>query len=128
VLPTWEEWRAAHVPPTLVATDEAAVLGWAALAPASGRPVYAGVVWSSVYVAGPARGRGVGRALLDELIRRSSEAGLWTLQAGVFPENRASVRLHESCGFLLVGVRERLARLDGVWRDVLLYERRRPGP
>ena len=126
VLPTWEEWIAAHVPPTLVASDEAAVLGWAALAPTSGRPVYAGVVWSSVYVAEGARGRGIGRALLDELIRRSAKAGLWTLQAGVFPENRASVRLHEACGFRLVGVRRRLARLDGVWRDVLLFERRSP--
>jgi L-amino acid N-acyltransferase YncA len=123
-VPTWEEWNASHVPPTLVALDEA-VLGWAALAPTSARPVYAGVVWSSVYVAERARGRGIGRALLEELIRRSEAAGIWTLQAGVFPENRASVRLHEACGFRLVGVRERLGRLDGEWRDVLLYERRR---
>jgi L-amino acid N-acyltransferase YncA len=75
-------------------------------------------------VAERARGRGSGRALLEELIRRSEAAGIWTLQAGVFPENRASVRLHEACGFRLVGVRERLGRLDGEWKDVLLYERR----
>jgi L-amino acid N-acyltransferase YncA len=105
---------------------EDAVVAWAALSPSSSRPVYEGVVWSSVYVAERKRGRGIGRALLEELVRRSEQAGIWTLQAGVFPENRASVRLHESCGFRVVGVRERHAQLDGVWRDVLLLERRSP--
>jgi L-amino acid N-acyltransferase YncA len=105
---------------------EDAVVAWAALSPASTRPVYSGVAWTSVYVAERERGRGIGRALLSELVRRSEAAGIWTLQAGVFPENRASVRLHESCGFRLVGVRERHAQLDGVWRDVLLLERRSP--
>ena len=125
-VPSWDEWRSAHVPPTLVGEDEVGVVGWAALAPTSSRPVYAGVVWSSVYVAERARGRGVGRALLEELIRRSEATGIWTLQAGIFPENPASLRLHEACGFRLVGLRERLGQLDGVWRDVLLYERRSP--
>ena len=122
-MPEWAEWQAAHVPPALVATEGADVVGWAALAPTSSRPVYAGVVWSSVYVAERARGRGVGRALLEELIRRSEEAG--SDAAGRrLPENEASVRLHEACGFRLVGLRERLGELDGTWRNVLLYERR----
>jgi L-amino acid N-acyltransferase YncA len=82
------------------------------------------VAESSVYVAESARGRGVGRELLEELIRRSETAGIWTVQAGLFPENKASLRLHLVCGFRLVGVRERLGELNGVWRDVLLLERR----
>jgi len=85
---------------------------------------YGGVAESSVYVAEEVRGRGVGRELLEELIRRSEAAGIWTLQAGIFPENKPSLRLHLVCGFRLVGVRERLGELNGVWRDVLLLERR----
>ena len=122
--PSWEEWDAAHSEHRLVAELDGAVVGWAALSPVSERCCYSGVAESSVYVAEEARGRGVGRELLEELIRRSEAAGIWTLQAGIFPENKASLRLHLVCGFRLVGVRERIGELNGVWRDVLLLERR----
>lgn len=124
--PAWESWDASHLAsPRLVARDEGgAVAGWAALSPVSGRRVYAGVAEVSVYVGSRFRGRGVGRALLEALITASERAGVWTLQAGVFPENEASVRLHKSCGFREVGRRERIGRLGGVWRDTLLLERR----
>ena len=98
--------------------------GWAALSPKSSRCCYRGVAEDSVYVAAWARGRGVGRVLLDELVVRSEADGIWTLEAGIFPENAASIGLHLACGFRIVGVRERLGELDGVWRDVLLLERR----
>jgi L-amino acid N-acyltransferase YncA len=110
--PSWEAWDAEH------RSD------WAALSPVSGRCVYGGVAETSVYVASHARGRGVGKALLDALVRESEEQGIWTLQAGIFPENRASVDLHEGSGFRVVGVREKLGSLEGRWRDVLLLERR----
>ncbi|MBW3535499.1 MAG: GNAT family N-acetyltransferase [Gemmatimonadetes bacterium] len=90
----------------------------------SGRCVYAGVAEDSVYVADCARGRGVGKALLRELVARAERAGIWTVQAGVFPENDASLSLHRSCGFRVVGVRERIGRLHGEWKDVVLLERR----
>ena len=122
--PSWEEWDAAHTEHRLVAELEGAVVGWAALSPVSERCCYGGVAELSVYVAEEVRGRGVGRELLEELIRRSEAAGIWTLQAGIFPENKPSLRLHLVCGFRLVGVRERLGELNGVWRDVLLLERR----
>jgi len=123
--PSWEKWDAAHRgQPRLVARDGARVLGWAALLPVSARAVYAGVAEVSVYVGADARGRGVGRALLSELVRRSEEDGVWTLQAGIFPENGASLGLHRSCGFRIVGIRKRLGRLAGAWRDVMLLERR----
>jgi L-amino acid N-acyltransferase YncA len=124
--PSWEAWDGAHLSePRLVAEDDGEVVGWAALSPYSARPVYGGVAEESVYVAEQARGHGVGRALLEALIERSEQAGIWTLEAGVFPENRASVTLHLSCGFRLVGVRERIGRMaGGEWRDVLLLERR----
>jgi L-amino acid N-acyltransferase YncA len=121
--PSREEWDGAHFG-GLVAEEGGEVVGWAALSPYSSRPAYAGVAEESVYVAARARGRGVGRELLEALIERSEQAGIWTLQAGIFPENRPSVTLHLSCGFRLVGVRERLGRMDGQWRDVLLLERR----
>ena len=122
--PSWADWDAAHTEHRLVAELDGEVAGWAALSPASERCCYKGVAESSVYVAAEARGRGAGRELLEELIRRSEAAGIWTLQAGIFPENKASLRLHLVCGFRLVGVRERLGELNGVWRDVLLLERR----
>ena len=122
--PSWEEWDAAHTEHRLVAELDGAVVGWAALSPVSERCCYGGVAESSAYVAEEVRGRGVGRELLEELIRRSEAAGIWTLQAGIFPENKPSLRLHLVCGFRLVGVRERLGELNGVWRDVLLLERR----
>jgi L-amino acid N-acyltransferase YncA len=122
--PSWERWDAAHPELRLVAELDGTVAGWAALSPASARHCYRGVGEVSVYVAEEARAAGLGRTLLEELVERSEQAGYWTLTAGVFPENEASVRLHNACGFRQVGVRERLGRLDGVWRDVVLLERR----
>ncbi len=125
--PGWEDWDRAHRPaPRLVARGDGRVLGWAALSSVSARRVYAGVAEVSVYVGESARGRGAGRALLEELIARSERLGIWTLQAGIFPENLASIALHERCGFRVVGRRERIARLHDLWRDVLLLERRSP--
>jgi phosphinothricin acetyltransferase len=123
--PAWEDWNAGHrADCRLVAREGAATLGWAAVSPVSGRCVYGGVAEVSVYVAERARGRGVGRALLAALILETERRGIWTLQAGIFPENTASVRLHRDLGFREVGRRERIGRLHGAWRDVLLMERR----
>jgi L-amino acid N-acyltransferase YncA len=123
--PSWEKWDASHRPaPRLVARESGSTVGWAALSSVSSREAYRGVAEVSVYVAAVARGRGVGRALLSELVRRSEDSGVWTLQAGIFPENAASLALHRACGFRTVGRRERLGRLVGVWRDVMLLERR----
>jgi L-amino acid N-acyltransferase YncA len=123
-VPSWEAWDAAHSEHRLVAELDGRVAGWAALSPYSDRCCYRGVAEDSVYVASWAQGQGVGRALLERLIVLSDAAGIWTLQAGIFPENKASLRLHLGCGFRLVGVRERIGELNGVWRDVLLLERR----
>jgi phosphinothricin acetyltransferase len=123
--PPWEKWDRGHrVEVRFVAREDGRVVGWAALSPVSERCVYEGVAEVSVYVASDARGRGVGRRLLEELVRASEEAGVWTLQAGIFPENAASIALHERCGFRIVGTRRRLGRLRGRWRDVALLERR----
>jgi len=122
--PDWERWNAAHPDLRLVAERHGAVVGWAALSPASARHCYRGVGEVSVYVAEAGRGAGLGRALLDELVARSEQAGYWTLTAGVFPENEASLRLHKACGFREVGIRERIGEAAGVWRDVILLERR----
>lgn len=125
--PEWETWDARHLDePRLVLEESTRVVGFAALSPVSARPVYAGVAEVSIYVAADGRGRGLGRRLLDALITRSEALGIWTLQASIFPENGASVRLHEACGFRLVGRRERIGRQAGRWRDTLLYERRSP--
>jgi phosphinothricin acetyltransferase len=125
--PSWERWDAVHLPAArLAARVGAQLVGWAALNPVSSRRVYAGVAEVSVYVAAGWRGRGVGRALLAALVRASEAAGIWTLQAGLFPENRASLALHRACGFRMVGRRERIGRHHGVWRDTLLLERRSP--
>ena len=124
-VPQWEAWDAAHLDDhRLVALSDGQVVGWTALSPVSERCVYAGVAEESVYVASEARGRGIGQALLEELIRGSEHAGIWTIQTGVFPENEASLRLHERVGFRTVGVRQRLGQRDGVWRDVVFLERR----
>ncbi len=124
-VPTWEEWDAAHLATArLVAEVAGQVVGWAALTPVSGRCVYAGVAEVSVYVAAAARGQGVGKLLLRALVEASEAAGIWTLQAAMFPENKGSVALHKSLGFRRVGVRKKLGELHGVWRDVLLMERR----
>ena len=124
--PDWERWDASHLRACrLVAlAEDGRVAGWAALSPVSARKVYAGVAEVSVYVGAGFRGRGLGRALLEALVRESESEGIWTLQAGIFPENRASVALHESCGFREVGRRERVGRLGGRWRDTVLLERR----
>jgi phosphinothricin acetyltransferase len=125
--PSWEAWDAAHLPAhRLVAAEGGRVLGWAALAPVSDRCAYVGVAEDSVYVAPDAQGRGVGRRLLEALVSGAEQSGIWTVQTGIFPENQGSVRLHQACGFRVVGVRERLGRLHGRWRDVLLLERRSP--
>jgi L-amino acid N-acyltransferase YncA len=123
--PSWGEWDAGHfVDLRLVAEEDGEVIGWAALSPVSRRACYAGVAEDSVYVADGARGRGVGAALLDRLIAEADEAGFWTIQTSIFPENDASIALHTRCGFRVVGTRERIARLDGTWRDTVLLERR----
>jgi L-amino acid N-acyltransferase YncA len=125
--PDWPAWDAAHLAEhRLVARDGGRVVGWAALAPVSDRCAYAGVAEASTYVAPQAQGRGVGRALLHAVVASAEQAGIWTVQTGIFPENQASLRLHQACGFRVVGVRERLGRLHGRWRDVLLLERRSP--
>ncbi len=128
-VPEWRDWDAAHLSVCrLVAREtgqeDGGIIGWVALSPFSHRHVYRGVGELSIYVASEARGRGVGRVLLNALVAASEEAGFWTLHAGIFPENEASIALHRRCGFRIVGVRERLGRLAGVWRDVVLLERR----
>jgi phosphinothricin acetyltransferase len=123
--PAWDDWDAAHAAEhRFVAVEDGRVVGWVALSPVSDRCCYAGVAEHSVYVTEEARGRGVGRALLEALIESTEKTGIWTLQSGIFPENEPSVALHLALGFRVVGVRERLGRLHGVWRDVLLLERR----
>ena len=124
-VPSWQAWDRAHLPGhRFMAREDGRAAGWAALAPVSSRCVYAGVAEVSVYVAAAARGRGVGTALLSALVASSETGGVWTLEAGILPENEASVRMHGRCGFRVVGRRERLGRMDGEWRDVLLLERR----
>jgi L-amino acid N-acyltransferase YncA len=126
-VPAFERWSATHPPEhRFVAVGDAAVVGWVAASPVSDRCAYAGVVEHSVYVDPRAQGRGIGRSLLEALIAHADGAGIWTIQSGIFPENNASVELHRRCGFRIVGTRERLGQLNGVWRDVLLMERRQP--
>jgi L-amino acid N-acyltransferase YncA len=138
-VPEWEKWDSSHrkdcrlvalerfaedSAELVVPLEKLTVLGWAALSPVSIRRVYAGVAEVSVYVSTAARGRGVGKALLQALVRESEANGIWTLQAGIFPENAASISLHKFCGFREVGVRHHIGQLRGVWRDVFLLERR----
>ncbi len=138
-VPDWEKWDSSHrnkcrlvaleprdeaIGEVLIPLDGAKVLGWAALSPVSSRVVYSGIAEVSVYVAAAARGRGVGKELLQVLVRESEVNGIWTLQAGIFPENSASITLHKSCGFRKVGVRRRIGKLGDTWRDVILMERR----
>lgn len=123
--PEWEKWDSAHLKSCrLVARLNGQVIGWAALSPVSSRCVYAGVAEESIYISEAARGQGVGRKLLTALIEESEKAGLWTIQTGIFPENTVSIHLHERCGFRVLGVREKVGQMDGVWRDVVLMERR----
>jgi phosphinothricin acetyltransferase len=138
-LPEWEKWDSVHrkdcrlvalepiaedIAELLISPEKLTVLGWAALSQVSTRLVYRGVAEVSVYVTAAARGRGVGKALLEALVQTSEASGIWTLQAGIFPENLPSVALHKSCGFREVGVRRQIGRLGNQWRDVLLLERR----
>ena len=123
--PEWDDWDGSHLEECrLVARLDGEAAGWAALSPVSDRCVYGGVAEVSVYVSPAHAGKGVGNALMSALVAASEAAGLWTLQAGIFPENEASIALHRKHGFRRVGVRERLGRLDGEWRDVALLERR----
>ena len=123
--PEYAEFDARHhTGHRFVAVDDGLIVGWVALAPTSSRACYAGVAENSVYVADSARGRGVGRALMEALLASADAGGIWTIQAGMFPENTASLALHERLGFRLVGRFERIAQLDGVWRDTVLLERR----
>ncbi len=124
-IPTYEDWDAAHMKSCrLVATEHAQILGWAALSPVSSRCVYGGIGEVSVYIGAESRGRGVGKTLLNALITASEAAGLWTIQSGIFPENKGSIKVHENTGFRLIGKRERVGKLNGVWKDNLLFERR----
>ena len=123
--PGWEKWNANHHQhPRLVVREEDNVVAWATLSPVSTRRVYAGVAEVSIYVAADARGRGIGKALLLALIEQSELHGIWTLQAGIFPENTGSIVLHKSCGFREVGLRERIGKLHDEWRSVVVLERR----
>ncbi len=123
--PSWEEWDKTHAThPRLIAIENEKVIGWAALTPVSGRCVYAGVAEVSVYVGEIARGRGIGKNLLKSLINKSEENNFWTLQAGIFPENKASIKIHEACGFRIIGIREKIGKMNNIWRDTLLLERR----
>ncbi|MFN7251340.1 MAG: GNAT family N-acetyltransferase [Anaerobacillus sp.] len=123
--PSWEDWDNSHLLEyRIVARTEGKVLGWAALSPVSSRCVYAGVAEVSVYVSQISKGKGIGSLLLKSLIEKSEENGLWTLQSGIFPENVPSLKLHYKNGFREVGRRERIGKMDGVWRDTILLERR----
>lgn len=123
--PDWEIWDKNHLPSCrLVLENNNTILGWAMLSPISNRCVYAGVAGVSVYVAQQVQGKGLGYMLLSQLIKDSEVNELWTLEAGIFPENIASINLHKRCGFREVGRRDKLGKLDGKWRDVLLLERR----
>jgi L-amino acid N-acyltransferase YncA len=123
--PEWAVWDKGHLQEArIIAKENGDVLGWAALSPVSGRCVYAGVAEVSVYITSAARGKGLGKQLLRKLVEESEANNLWTLQAGIFPENIASIKIHEDCGFRVIGKRERIGKMDGVWRDTLLLERR----
>ncbi|PKB68842.1 MAG: N-acetyltransferase [SAR202 cluster bacterium Io17-Chloro-G4] len=124
-VPSWELWNQGHLEVgRLVARAKGKVIGWVALSPTSQREVYSGVNDESIYVAASARGMGVGKSLLEALVKASEEAGIWSLQAGIFRENKASLALHRNCGFRVIGHQERKGCLNGVWHDVFLMERR----
>ena len=123
--PSWEDWDKSHLSfGRIAAFSEDQMLGWVALSPVSSRCVYGGVAEVSVYVAATSRGKGIGRYLLQVLIEESEKNGIWTLQAGVFRDNEASINLHTKCGFRLIGYREKIGQLKGIWKDNVLLERR----
>ncbi len=123
--PSWERFTTTRLAGhRWVALDRDVVVGWIACGRVSDRPVYAGVVEHSVYVHPDVQGRGIGRVLLERLIASTAQDGIWTIQAGVFPENTSSITLHRACGFRVIGIRERIGRHHGLWRDVVLIERR----
>ena len=124
-VPDWKEWNANHLQSCrIVAESNDTITGWAALTPVSGRCVYAGVAEVSVYVAHNFRGQGIGLKLLNELIRLSETEGIWSLQSGIFPENKPSIELHKKAGFRIVGYREKIGKLHGTWMDNCILERR----
>jgi L-amino acid N-acyltransferase YncA len=124
-VPSWEEWDSSHLKTCrIVAVIKDEIVGWAALTPVSGRCVYAGVAEVSVYVSNKYIGQKTGTKLLEKLIMESEKAGIWTLQAGIFPENEASLKIHTNLGFRLVGYREKIGKMNGVWRNTVLLERR----
>jgi L-amino acid N-acyltransferase YncA len=123
--PSWEKWDNEHLASCrLIAKEGDTVLGWAALSPVSGRCVYGGVAEVSIYIAEVARGKGIGKQLFERLIEESEKNELWTLQSGILQENIASIKLHKKCGFRIVGIRERIGQRSGIWRNVVLMERR----
>ena len=124
--PSWEQWDAARCPHSRLVARAEAVVGWIALSPVSTRACYAGVAEVGVYVTALARGRGIGRALLEALIESAEANGIWTLQAATFPENLASLALQRRCGFREIGYRERIAKHHGTWRNTIVMERRSP--
>jgi L-amino acid N-acyltransferase YncA len=123
--PSWDAWDAAHrTDCRLAATQDEHLVGWAALSPISKRRVYSGVAEISIYVDADHRSQGIGSALMKAMIEQSEAAGIWTLQAGIFPENTASMELHKKHGFRILGLREKIGMMDGRWRDIAFLERR----
>lgn len=123
--PLWNDRDRSHLQHCrIILTEDDKVAGWAALTPVSSRCVYAGVAEVSVYVDAVQRGKGIGKKLLEELISQSESIGIWTLQSGIFPENRSSIRIHEACGFRIIGYREKIGNMKGIWRDNIIMERR----
>ncbi len=124
-VPSYEQWDKAHTEHCrLVAEKDGEIMGWAALSPVSSRCVYGGVGEVSVYISNKSRGKGVGKLLMEHLIKESEKAGFWTIQSGIFPENIGSIKLHEKTGFRYIGKRERVGKIHGVWKDNLLFEKR----
>ncbi len=123
-VPSWESWDSSHLSAHRFVAETDRPVGWVAASAVSGRCVYAGVIESSVYVASDGRGQGVGFELLNALAKSTEQAGIWTIQAGIFPENRSSIHIHEKAGFRTVGIHEKLGQMNGIWRDVVLMERR----
>ena len=123
--PSWEDWNKSHLTHSRIAVfDNDEMAGWASLSPVNNRCVYGGVGEVSVYVSNKHRNKGIGKILLLELIKQSEENGLWTLQSGIFSENITSIKLHENCGFRKIGYREKIGKMNGIWRDNIIMERR----